>query len=268
MACEKETWNSDLRGQWEAAFQLRWRAVKAQGTGEAEAWGKEEKEAAGHSGQFRDWISIQVLVKSPRQDRVILYLYFFSGFKGILSYTHIHILLRFHWSVVAFQCYVSFYCIAKWISSVSTSVPSVFGFPSHLGHHRDCYTGWSKPARKKTQILYISTYTWKLKESVYTVLFTKQAWRHRCREQHLYLCFGCCGVRGRTRSEGERPAPRLLHQPSLKGMAVGPWMHVWKPWELNPGEASLCRERRTGLPISRQQRCGTGVSQSCQRKHQ
>lgn len=59
MAYEKETWNSDLRGQWEAAFQLRWRAIKAEGTGKAEAWSKEEKEAAGHLGQFRDWISIQ-----------------------------------------------------------------------------------------------------------------------------------------------------------------------------------------------------------------
>lgn len=77
--------------------------------------------------------------------------------------------------------------------------------------------------------------------------------------KHLYLCFGCCGVRGRTRSEGESPALRLLHQSSLKGMVVEPWMHVWKPWELNPGETSLCRKCRTGLPISRQQRCGRGT---------
>ena len=33
---------------WEAAFQLRRRAVKAEGTGRAEAWGKEEEKAAGH----------------------------------------------------------------------------------------------------------------------------------------------------------------------------------------------------------------------------
>ena len=27
-------------------------------------------------------------------------------------------------------------CIAKWISYMYTYIPSVFGFPSHLGHHR------------------------------------------------------------------------------------------------------------------------------------
>lgn len=148
---------------------------------------------------------------------------------------------------------------------MSTSSP-LFLISSHLGHHRDCYTEWSKLARKKHKY-YILVHICESWKNLCTQSYSQQEWRHRCREQHLCIfALAAVGVRGRTRSEGERPAPRLLHQPSLKGMAVGPWMHVWKPWELNPGEASLCRERRTGLPISRQQRCGTGVSWPCQKK--
>lgn len=107
---------------------------------------------------------------------------------------------------------------------------------------------------------------WKLKESVHSLIH-KQEWRHRCREQASNIfALAAVRVRGRTRSEGKGPAPGCCISQPKKGMAVGPWMHVWKPWELNPG-SSAGRERRTGLPISRQQRCGTGVSQSCQRKH-
>ena len=42
---------------------------------------------------------------------------------------------NFYWSIVALQCCVSFYHIAKWTSHMYTYIPS-FLFPSHLGHHR------------------------------------------------------------------------------------------------------------------------------------
>ena len=41
---------------------------------------------------------------------------------------------NFYWNIVALQCYISFCCIAVWISY--TYVPFFYGFPSHLGHHR------------------------------------------------------------------------------------------------------------------------------------
>ena len=42
----------------------------------------------------------------------------------------------FNWSVVTLQCCAGFYCTTKCISYTYTYIPSVFGFPSHLGHHR------------------------------------------------------------------------------------------------------------------------------------
>ena len=43
--------------------------------------------------------------------------------------------LSFYWSIVALQCCISFYCIAKWISCTCTYI-LFFWFPSNLGHHR------------------------------------------------------------------------------------------------------------------------------------
>ena len=37
---------------------------------------------------------------------------------------------------MALQCSGSFCCTAKWISYMCTGIPSVFRFPSPLGHHR------------------------------------------------------------------------------------------------------------------------------------
>ena len=37
---------------------------------------------------------------------------------------------------VALKCCISFYSSAKWISHMYTHIPSFFGFPSHLSHHR------------------------------------------------------------------------------------------------------------------------------------
>ena len=37
--------------------------------------------------------------------------------------------------IVALQCYVNFFCIAKWIHSTYTHIPSFLGILSHLGHH-------------------------------------------------------------------------------------------------------------------------------------
>ena len=46
--------------------------------------------------------------------------------------------------LAALQCCISVCCTAKWISCVYLYIPSFFGFPSHLGHHRalssSCYT--------------------------------------------------------------------------------------------------------------------------------
>ena len=36
--------------------------------------------------------------------------------------------LTFYWSIVALQCYVSFYCIARWISYTETYIPSCLDF--------------------------------------------------------------------------------------------------------------------------------------------
>ena len=36
---------------------------------------------------------------------------------------------------------------------------------------------------KKRKVMYINIYMWKLKKMVYTMLFTKQKQRYRCREQ-------------------------------------------------------------------------------------
>ena len=46
------------------------------------------------------------------------------------------VLFHFYWSIVALQCCFSFYCTEKWISYTYTYIPSFFGYPSHLGHHR------------------------------------------------------------------------------------------------------------------------------------
>ena len=48
--------------------------------------------------------------------------------------SHLFLLSYFYWSIVALQCCVSFYCIAKWISHTYTYFPPFFGCPSHLGH--------------------------------------------------------------------------------------------------------------------------------------
>ena len=51
---------------------------------------------------------------------------------GIIFYLK----MNSHWSIVALQYCVSFYCTAKWISHTYAHILSFFGFPSRLGHHR------------------------------------------------------------------------------------------------------------------------------------
>ena len=65
----------------------------------------------------------------------------------------------FYWSLVSLQCSVSLHCIAKWISCTDTYIPSFFGFPSHLAHHKvlsrvPCYMATSN----MLSILYIVGY--------------------------------------------------------------------------------------------------------------
>ena len=45
-------------------------------------------------------------------------------------------LINFYWCLMFSRCCVSFCCKAKCISYTYTCIPSFFGFPSHLGHHR------------------------------------------------------------------------------------------------------------------------------------
>ena len=45
-------------------------------------------------------------------------------------------LKNFYWSTVALPCRVCFHCTIKWIHYKYTQIPSFFGFPSHLRHHR------------------------------------------------------------------------------------------------------------------------------------
>ena len=52
--------------------------------------------------------------------------------------------LSFHWSIVALQCCVSFYCIAKWISCTCTYILSLISFPfrspQSIEQSSPCYT--------------------------------------------------------------------------------------------------------------------------------
>ena len=45
-------------------------------------------------------------------------------------------IINFYCSILAFQCCVSFYCTAEWISYTYTYILLLLGFSSHLGHHR------------------------------------------------------------------------------------------------------------------------------------
>ena len=45
-------------------------------------------------------------------------------------------LINFYWNISDLQCCINFYCTAKWISYMCTYILFLFGFPSHLDHHR------------------------------------------------------------------------------------------------------------------------------------
>ena len=60
--------------------------------------------------------------------------YLLSIWYQIIS-TCLILLSYFYWNIVALQCCVGFYCIAKWISHIYTHIPLPFGLPSHSSHH-------------------------------------------------------------------------------------------------------------------------------------
>ena len=59
---------------------------------------------------------------TPKTVFHILFIFnFLSKFSGFFF-------LTFYWSIVTLQCYVSFYCIARWISYTETYIPSCLDF--------------------------------------------------------------------------------------------------------------------------------------------
>ena len=57
--------------------------------------------------------------------------------------TQLYFFINFYFSLVALQCSVRFCCTATWTSSTFTYIPSLFGFPFHLGHRRVLCLGFS-----------------------------------------------------------------------------------------------------------------------------
>ena len=69
---------------------------------------------------------------------VLSHLFCYHGLALLASWPALllPLLRNLYWSIVALQCYISFYFTDKWISHRYTCILSSFGFPSHVGHDR------------------------------------------------------------------------------------------------------------------------------------
>ena len=103
-----------------------------------------KKNPPANSGDARDVGSVPGLERSPGVGNGNPLQYFlpgkFHGQRNLVGYSprgrknsdmREHTLIH----IVALQCYVNFFCIAKWIHSTYTHTPSVFGILSRLGRH-------------------------------------------------------------------------------------------------------------------------------------
>ena len=69
-----------------------------------------------------EWVKVMPTLKNRGCKRV------WTPDGGVFG-SHLFLLSNFYWSIVALQCCVSFYCIAKWISHTYTYFPSFLDSP-------------------------------------------------------------------------------------------------------------------------------------------